>query len=779
MTAPLPVHVIVGPQQHGVTRHAQSIADACGHPSLRLDRVDAGALDALDLGGATVAHVAFTDRLFARTAEDSAQAFATLAQALRRQGAEVSVTLHDLPQGHDPLAQRRRRAYAAVVAHARGVVVSAWHELEALEAMDCSQVHSLQVIPLPVDRRPGAPAHPFGRDAVVLGFVYPDRGYETILEALPPGSALIAIGQASAGHDDLPDALAKRAAELGRGWACTGFVPDAELDGRLRSAAVPIAPNPRPSASASIADWLARGRRPLVADSPLAREIDGAWPGAIALYDPADPAQLGALIEARLADPALTILPADVAIGPTLVDVARLYRQHLAASAPAAAIPIRGRVVVPGNRWDLAGPPAASRAEPTVSVVIPYFRDQRRLDLVLLALAAQTYPLTGIDVIVADDGSPEPPDVSSAAGLAVRVVRQPDLGFRAAAARNLGAAAADGDLLVFLDADTIPEPAYVHRLTRLPALVHDTVAVGRRRHADLTGWTAGQVHSWLTSVGPAPAELTEPQWLVDAYASSGDLLAVDARSYRFVISAVMAVSRSLFDEVGGFDERFVGYGGEDWELANRLVNAGAVLAHAHDAVAWHDGPDWAERDVPARTAQKNAETALLAALLPDPAARGGGTWAPYPEVVVTVPAADGPSTLATVRSGLAGGVDCGFWLVGDAGPSLARAIGDPRVHAGAPPADIAARARVLVELNRPADLRRLAELCAAVHRVGVIETPAGRVIASRAAARAARWADAAGASRDQLAVTLFGGHASRALDRWPDDLDLARVLGGL
>ncbi|MEJ7702687.1 MAG: glycosyltransferase [Geodermatophilaceae bacterium] len=46
---------------------------------------------------------------------------------------------------------------------------------------------------------------------------------------------------------------------------------------------------------------------------------------------------------------------------------------------------------------------------PTVSVVIPYYRDQRRLDLVLAGLSKQTHPPTRLEVVVADDGSPDPP----------------------------------------------------------------------------------------------------------------------------------------------------------------------------------------------------------------------------------------------------------------------------------------------------------------------------------------------------------------------------------
>jgi hypothetical protein len=46
------------------------------------------------------------------------------------------------------------------------------------------------------------------------------------------------------------------------------------------------------------------------------------------------------------------------------------------------------------------------------------------------------------------------------------------------------------------------------------------------------------------------------------------------------------VLRRLFLEVGGFDEGFVGYGNEDFELLLRLTRAGTRLGFSPSAVAW-------------------------------------------------------------------------------------------------------------------------------------------------------------------------------------------------
>lgn len=414
-----------------------------------------------------------------------------------------------------------------------------------------------------------------------------------------------------------------------------------------------------------------------------------------------------------------------------------------------------GRVVVAGNDWSALDRVAPAQP-PTVSVVVPWFRAQAQLDLVLAGLAAQTHPASRLQVVVADDGSPQPPRVPAG----VVVVRQPDRGFRAAAARSLGARAADGEVLCFLDADTVPEPGYVAELSALPAVLPDAVVTGRRRHADLAGWTPDRLRAWWAG-GPGPVELDEPAWLREEHARSGDLLRTDDRSYRFVISAVLGVGRALFTEVGGFDESFTSYGGEDWELAHRLLTAGAVLAHRPRAVAWHDGPDWALRgqDPAAMRAGKNAETRALARLLPDPAARGVGGWWRYPDVVVQLApgAAADDAVVLGVRSVLAAGLDAQVWT-----PAADLFDGDPRVHAGAPPADVLARCRTVVRLSGPL-LWAPGALAGLVERVrpggvgrvtGAVDGVTVAVAASRALRRAARWASCA--SDGDLVAELFG-----------------------
>ena len=189
------LHLVLGPDQHGVVRHAVSIARACGQDLLR-SKI---AADVEVPVGYDVVHVPYTDGLFGRRCEDAASAFERVARRVTASGAALSVTLHDLPRGHDLLAQRRACTYRRVIASARGIVVSSVDELLQVERLK-PDVHALRVIPLPV----GALAitgcrwrsQVSGWAVGILGFVYPDRGYEHVIREAPEGCEVLAIGRA-------------------------------------------------------------------------------------------------------------------------------------------------------------------------------------------------------------------------------------------------------------------------------------------------------------------------------------------------------------------------------------------------------------------------------------------------------------------------------------------------------------------------------------------------------------------------------------------------------
>ncbi len=426
-----------------------------------------------------------------------------------------------------------------------------------------------------------------------------------------------------------------------------------------------------------------------------------------------------------------------------------------------------GRTVVADNRWDLVGEASTT---PLVSVVIPYYNQPHQLALVLEALTAQTHPPDRLEVVVADDGSTCSPDVRAwTSRLDITVVTQEDNGFRAAAARNLGVAASSGTVLCFLDADTVPTPDYLRQSIRLPAAAPDALVVGRRKHANLSRVAPDSVMEWLSEHRPLESSHDcEPGWLVDAYDRTSNLLNPGWDGYKYLISAVMTCSRQLFDDVGGFDPSFVHYGGEDWEFANRAFMMGAMFAHEPDALAWHDGPDWAERSVPERISEKNAEALALAPLITDPAARTAGLLYSIPDIVVLVSTAGhtAASLMRTVAGALRG-MDAAVWLVGEHADALLIQLGvdDSRIRVGGPDASTLSRCRFVVEVAGTVvfSVDSLALLTAQVGpgecgqvTVDFDGSPASvTVTSSRARHRVRRWAAHTDVGADELLDRLF------------------------
>lgn len=404
---------------------------------------------------------------------------------------------------------------------------------------------------------------------------------------------------------------------------------------------------------------------------------------------------------------------------------------------------------VPGNRWDSAGPPATGLR---VSVVVCHFEQPRELARTLAALERQTRRPD--EIVVADDGSAVAPIVPDH----VRLVRQPDRGFRAGAARNLGVAATTGELVVLLDADTSPEPGCVAALVDLPSRLPECLVVGRRRHADLDAGPDGLPVEALGRLH----ELPEPQWLRAGYGDTSNLLDADHSSHRFVISAVLACTRWWWDLVGGFDPSFSTYGGEDWDLAHRSWLAGGLLAHRPDAVAWHDGPDAGER-------QRDAG-ALLAesTAVADRVAAPGTGWrgllrGPVDVVVTCSPRMDPTEVLVTVDSLLAAVPTARVRLSAD---HLRAAGADPRLlHLDAP----LDGARLHLDLRRGAfgDREAWATCLDALDGHGSRDVGVGALADLRLHRRATRWSDPALAPPHPRAATYLTPWEPRhTLEAW-------------
>jgi glycosyltransferase involved in cell wall biosynthesis len=240
-----------------------------------------------------------------------------------------------------------------------------------------------------------------------------------------------------------------------------------------------------------------------------------------------------------------------------------------------------------------------------LSVVVDTYEWPEALHAVLLGLADQSD--SDFDVVVADDGSgPETAAVVEAwkAHLPLTYVRQADDGYRLARVRNLGARAATGDLLVFIDGDTLPRRRFVEAMRR--ALVPGWFLAGKRLLLDpeLTARVLAEripVQRW-----------SFPHWALHRE-HARPLRALTARDRRrpgrnglpeFVPHAdgygfLLGISRTDFERVNGYDMRFAGWGGEDVDMAVRLRRSGLRCGWAGPQSTllhlWHQTRKPAER----------------------------------------------------------------------------------------------------------------------------------------------------------------------------------------
>lgn len=100
---------------------------------------------------------------------------------------------------------------------------------------------------------------------------------------------------------------------------------------------------------------------------------------------------------------------------------------------------------------------------PFVSIVIPVFNDEKRLQLCLAALAKQTYERSRYEIIVVDNGSDDIDKVRRLLALCEDAVFAQESIPGSYAARNQGISLAKGEIVAFTDADCIPASDWIEK----------------------------------------------------------------------------------------------------------------------------------------------------------------------------------------------------------------------------------------------------------------------------------------------------------------------------
>lgn len=200
-----------------------------------------------------------------------------------------------------------------------------------------------------------------------------------------------------------------------------------------------------------------------------------------------------------------------------------------------------------------------------LSVLVPTYNRLELLGRKLESLAVQTLPQDAFEVIVCDDGST---DGTRAwlAGLRVPFtlhVLTPTEKLGAARSRNLCAERATGEILLFSDDDCLLAPAALAEHLNAHRRFPDSVIVGGLALPDVLR-QKGRKEPFERTFGFRSRAL----WINATGANS-------------------SVPAWAFRQVGGYDRRFSGYGGEDPHLALKLRALGLAFRRAARARAYH------------------------------------------------------------------------------------------------------------------------------------------------------------------------------------------------
>ncbi len=206
----------------------------------------------------------------------------------------------------------------------------------------------------------------------------------------------------------------------------------------------------------------------------------------------------------------------------------------------------------------------------SVSVIVPSYNGAQKLPHILEALENQT--IQEFEAIVVIDGSTD--DTSQViqsrdwALQGLQVIYRENGG--RSVARNTGATAAKGDLLIFFDDDMRPAPDCVALHLAHLASYPDSILVGSQLEdldkvtTDFQLFKAKLSRSWAPFEKFGKVSPNQP----------------------FITAANFSIPKTLFQVLAGFDERLTD--AEDFDLAVKATINQTSIFYNHEAVAWHD-----------------------------------------------------------------------------------------------------------------------------------------------------------------------------------------------
>lgn len=230
-----------------------------------------------------------------------------------------------------------------------------------------------------------------------------------------------------------------------------------------------------------------------------------------------------------------------------------------------------------------------------IAILISTFERPEHLRRCLVSLEHQRGVAGRFEVVVTDDGSRDHTlamvtETARRASFPLTFTTHAHAGFRLARCRNEGAAASSAPYLLFTDGDCIlpPDHVRIHLDERRPGRVVagdclrlDQAASDSLQDADIAAWNVDRL-----------VRGAERRRMVGKAVRAACYAALNVPMRPRLTGNNIALWRSDFERINGFDEQFVGWGLEDRDLQRRLATVGvrprSVMHRTAPVHLWHE-----------------------------------------------------------------------------------------------------------------------------------------------------------------------------------------------
>lgn len=217
---------------------------------------------------------------------------------------------------------------------------------------------------------------------------------------------------------------------------------------------------------------------------------------------------------------------------------------------------------------------------PILTVNVAVYNQLKNLKLILESLSLQQFK--DFEVSITDDGSSDGTKeefgkhggrLFKYLGMTCRYQWQEDIGFRLAKSKNMGIKKAKGKYFLSLEGDVIPNRRLLEQYMK--DMGEDKVIYGVRHH----------ILSLPDKIDFAALDraIVEPDWRMPQLRRLSGM----PKPWLLCSGCNFIMPTKALKEIGGWDEKFMSYGGDDVDVALRLFAAGCDIGANLDAYCYH------------------------------------------------------------------------------------------------------------------------------------------------------------------------------------------------